>query len=71
MKAISIIGLLLLAMNVPTAVALHLGLKLQVIDTNCKEEVKSVRHNRIALKAVVTLDAVLAVSIILISIMYG
>lgn len=71
MTAISIISLLLLAMNLPMAVALHLGLKMQVSDPNCKEEVRSVRHNKIALKSIATLDAVLALTLVLISIIQG
>lgn len=64
-------SLLLLAINLPMAVAVHLGLKMHVNDPNCKEEVKSVRHNKIALKSIATLDAVFALTLVLISIIQG
>ncbi|MBR5198206.1 MAG: hypothetical protein IKW20_00075 [Bacteroidales bacterium] len=71
MGAISIMSLLLLAMNLPMAVALHLGLKMHVNDPNCKEEVTSVRHNKTALKTIATLDAVIAFALVITSIIHG
>lgn len=53
------------------AVAVHLGLKMHVNDPNCKEEVRSVRHNKIALKSIATLDAIIAFAMVLTCIIEG
>lgn len=71
MKAIEIMSLLLLAINLPMAVAVHLGLKMHVNDPNCKEEVRNVRHNKIALKSIATLDAIIAFAMVLTCIIEG
>lgn len=54
-------------MNLPLAVALHLGLKMGVTDPNCKEEVKSVKHNRLMLKGIAVADVVMAVILFIVS----
>jgi hypothetical protein len=56
----SIIAVLLLAINIPMAVAVWLGIKTTTTST-CQEDIKSARHNRAMLKGIALADVVLAV----------
>lgn len=56
----SIIAVLLLAINIPMAVAVWMGIKTTTTST-CQEDIKSARHNRNMLKGIALADVVLAV----------
>ena len=56
---ISIIAVLLLAINIPMAVAVWMGIKTTTTST-CAEDIKSARHNRAMLKGIALADVVLA-----------
>lgn len=56
----SIIAVLLLAINIPMAVAVWMGIKTTTTST-CQEDIKSARHNRAMLKGIALADVVLAV----------
>lgn len=62
----SILHLLLLAMNMPMAIALLWGLKLHT-DSTCPEGIRSVRHNLTALKVISVADVVIALTLIIAS----
>lgn len=62
----SILHLLLLAINLPMAIALLWGLNLHT-DSDCPEDIKSVRHNLMALKVISVADAVIALILIIAS----
>jgi hypothetical protein len=55
----SIIAVLLLAINIPMAVAVWMGIKTTTTST-CQEDIKSARHNRAMLKGIALADVVLA-----------
>ena len=55
----SIIAVLLLAINIPMAVAVWMGIKTTTSST-CAEDIKSARHNRAMLKGIALADVVLA-----------
>lgn len=55
----SIIAVLLLAINIPMAVAVWMGIKTTTSST-CQEDIKSARHNRNMLKGIALADVVLA-----------
>lgn len=57
---ISIIAVLLLALNLPMAVALFMGIKLHTTST-CAEDIKSAKHNRMMLKGIAVADVVMAI----------
>lgn len=63
---VSICHILLLAMNMPMAIALLWGLDLHT-DSTCPEDIKSVKHNLMALKAIAVADAVIALILIITS----
>lgn len=63
---ISIISLLLLAVNLPLAVAVHKGIKFHA-ETSCPDEIRAVETNKKALKAFATIDAVLSAVLLLIA----
>lgn len=62
----SIIAVLLLAINIPMAVAVWMGIKTTTSST-CQEDIKSARHNRAMLKGIALADVVLAVILFVIS----
>lgn len=51
-----------IAVNLPTAIALCLGLKMKA-KTDCPEEIRDVRHNTTALKAVAIYNALASVAL--------
>ena len=53
-------------MNMPMAIALLWGLNLHT-DSTCPEDIKSVKHNLMALKAIAVADAVIALILIITS----
>lgn len=55
----SIIAVILLAINIPMAVAVWMGIKTTTTST-CTEDIKSARHNRAMLKGIALADVVLA-----------
>lgn len=61
---ISIIAVILLAINLPMMVAVLMGIKLNTTST-CEEDVKSARHNRIMLKGIAVTNVVMAVLLFL------
>ena len=63
---ISIIAVLMLALNLPTATALMWGIKLTTTST-CPEDIKSAKHNRLMLKGVVIADVVMAITLFICS----
>lgn len=62
----SILHLLLLAINLPMAIALLWGLNLHT-DSDCPEDIRSVRHNLTALKVISVANAVIALILIIAS----
>lgn len=56
---VSIIAVILLAINIPMAVAVWMGIKTTTTST-CIEDIKSARHNRNMLKGIALADVVLA-----------
>ena len=62
----SIIAVLLLAINIPMAVAVWLGIKTTTSST-CQEDIKSARHNRAMLKGIALADVVLALTLFIVS----
>jgi hypothetical protein len=57
---ISILAVLMLALNLPMTVALFLGIKLYT-DSTCPEDIRSAKHNRMMLKGISILNLVFAV----------
>lgn len=57
---ISIIAVILLAINLPMMVAVLLGINLQTKST-CEEDVKSAKHNRLMIKGIAVTNVVMAV----------
>ncbi len=57
---ISIIAVLMLALNLPMATALMWGIRLTTTST-CPEDIKSAKHNRMMLKFVALADVAFAV----------
>lgn len=62
----SIIAILLLAINIPMAVAVWMGIKTTTTST-CQEDIKSARHNRAMLKGIALADVVLAFILFIVS----
>ena len=62
----SIIAVLLLAINIPMAVAVWMGIKTTTSST-CQEDIKSARHNRAMLKGIALADVVLAFTLFIAS----
>lgn len=62
----SIIAVLLLAINIPMAVAVWMGIKTTTSST-CQEDIKSARHNRNMLKGIALADVVLALTLFIVS----
>ena len=62
----SIIAVLLLAINIPMAVAVWMGIKTTTTST-CQEDIKSARHNRAMLKGIALADVVLAFILIFVT----
>lgn len=63
---VSIIAVLLLAINIPMAVAVWMGIKTTTTST-CQEDIKSARHNRAMLKGIALADVVLALTLFIVS----
>lgn len=63
-----IIAVLLLAINIPMAVAVWLGIKTTSTST-CKEDIKSAKHNRIMIKSITVTNVILAVCLFIMSLL--
>jgi hypothetical protein len=57
---VSIIAVLLLALNLPMTVALFMGIKTHTTST-CEEDQRSARHNRMMLKGIALADVAMAI----------
>lgn len=62
----TILSLLLFALNLPTAIAIFNGLRLHT-DSTCPNDIRDVKINKIALKTIVTLDAIIALVVAIIN----
>ena len=61
-----ILSLLLFAMNLPMAIALAYGLTLHT-DSTCENDIRDVKINKTALKVIVALDAVIGLTLAIIT----
>ena len=61
---VSIIAVILLAINLPMMVAVLLGVNLHTTST-CEEDVKSAKHNRMMIKGIAVANVVMAVTLFL------
>jgi hypothetical protein len=61
------VGLLFvsLAINIPSMIAYLVGLKFQITDFNCKEEVKGVKTNILMTKIIQTFNVIIQLGLII------
>lgn len=57
-QVITVIAFLLLAADIPFAIAVNIGLKLKENDPNCPEEQRDVRGNKRAIKLYQTVNTI-------------
>lgn len=67
MNLLVIISFLSTILNIPYAIALYLGLKLQIEDPNCAEDVKNTKDNIRNIKIIQTINAIISLCILIIS----
>lgn len=64
----SIITIVMVAINISFMVASLKGIKFKENDVNCLEEVAEVKHNKQMIKAIASIDAILSIILLIISI---
>ena len=69
-NAITAILFIMLAIDIPTTIAYLLGLRFQIDDFNCKEEVRDVKTNILVTKVIQVLNAVALIALMVLTQIY-